>query len=1312
MSEIEIDNRSVTHLNERKYWRNKLSGDVVFSCFPTDLSIEESDIYKIKTSEINGDLYNRICKVTNGSLYRMYMLLTASVTGLLCKYNGINDIIVTSPIEKQVIKGDFINKILPIRISFDKINSYKDLLIETQKFIIEATKNQNYPVSTIINEKQESSEIGPMLPTVVLLENIHDKQYIEEYKPYICFRFKYEDNRILLTIEYKSTLYEEDTVNNIVKYFVFLLNECLINADNPFKELNLIDRNERERLLVELNSNKKEFPNYSSFYEIFEEIANSKSNSIAVVEKETKYTYIDLSNKVNIIAQRLFYEGVRKETVVALMGHRTIEMVSAILAVLKVGGTYLPINGQDPVNRIQYILKDSKAAFLLTQKDIINNMPKLLSSENNVEKVILIDHLQTLVKELDIKDEILNDLSPENSAYIIYTSGSTGNPKGVVVEHKSLINYILWAKDNYVQGDDNMNMPFYSTFSFDMSVSSIFLPLVSGNSIYIYSGNEKEFLLQQVIDDNKVGIIKATPSHLRTIIKNSTDKNNQLEIKKYSNIKRIIVGGENLDSELANKVYRLFNKNVEIYNEYGPTEATVGCMTYLYSENTENKNVVPIGHPIWNTHLYILDKENNVVPKGIMGELYISGVGLAREYINNVNLTNECFIQNPFIIGEKMYKTGDLVKRLEDDNIMFCGRADSQIKIRGYRIEIEEVIKKIKSVKGISDAIVIDKKRNEDTYLHLYYISEEELSHEFLSNQLSKELPDYMIPSFLTQIEEIPLTPNGKLDYKALLNIKEQDIEEIEIPVNDLEKELTRIWSELLGMEFKDVSVTRSFFDLGGHSLSATILISNIHKELDYRIALTQLFITPTIRELAKFLKTQRKKTFQSLIKVEKKEYYPTSPVQKRLYVAQNFDKQSVKANITAALIIEGDIDMSKMEEVFQKLIKRHESLCTYFKIINNQLVQVINRNAHFSIIQNERKFESIDQEVKSLMVPFDLNDPSQLLFRLNFVRIKENKHILVVDLHHIISDGLSLGIIIRESMDIYNNRSLIPLKYQYKDYTIWRERKEFETNNYNQEIFWINEFSEGINYLKLPYDTLEKANINFEGKKLRFSLDNSISSKIISFSNEYNSSLFIVNYTIFNIFLYKITNQEDITVRTITAGRDHSDLNNILGAFINTLAIKNKVKSDYSFIELHEIIKGKIFKCFENQDYQFEDLVSKVADSRDLNSRMISPVGFTFNNVDLLTFNLPGAKVTVHEIDYELARGELFLTVFEQNDKLEFLLEYMTQLFKIETIELFSVIIKDISKIVMLKPDIKIKDIDIQQNIVSIIEEEGHFEF
>lgn len=618
------------------------------------------------------------------------------------------------------------------------------------------------------------------------------------------------------------------------------------NSKADLKEKNVITQDNKRLITDEFNDTYVNYDKDKTIIELFEEQVREVPDKIALQFEDNKITYKMLNERANSLARLLKEKGIGPDYIVGILMERSINMIVGIISILKAGGAYLPIDPEYPEKRIEYILKDSEAKIVLTEGSFREKIKE-------VTEILDLDDKELYEKN---NTNLNNSSKGENLAYVIYTSGTTGKPKGVMIENSAIVNYALYARNEYLNSQDEC-MPLYTSIAFDLTITSVFAPLISGNKIIIYKNKDIDILMNEVFQSDENTVIKVTPAHL-ILLKEMNNVN--------MNIKKLIVGGEELKEALAKDISEIFSHKIEIINEYGPTEGTVGCIAHVYDFRKEYKNTVLIGKPIRNFKVYIVNEENELVTIGHPGEICISGSGLARGYLNNPKLTEEKFIQNPLNSEEKIYKTGDIGKWLLDGNIEFLGRVDEQVKIRGYRVELSEIDNNIRKNEEIKDVAVIARENSMgENEVVAYVICNNNEVVEKIRDGLVRELPQYMVPSKIIKVHDFPLTANGKLDKNALLQIKEVDKFTYVAPTNPLEEEISILWSEMLDVE--DIGIDDNFLEVGGHSLVATKIVYKINESYNIDLSLVE-FLTNglTVRTLSEIIE---EKLFNSISEEE-----------------------------------------------------------------------------------------------------------------------------------------------------------------------------------------------------------------------------------------------------------------------------------------------------------------------------------------------------------------------------------------------------------------------------------------------------------
>jgi amino acid adenylation domain-containing protein len=1019
-------------------------------------------------------------------------------------------------------------------------------------------------------------------------------------------------------------------------------------------------------------------------------------------------TYRQLNEQSNRLAGLLIEKGILTDTIVGIMVERSIEMIIGIMGILKAGGAYLPIDPEYPIERINYMLQDSNAKILINKSEIRNS--KFETNPNNqnpndqnksrnfeIPFVLNLDHLNlNSLKGCPRRGLQHSAFSVQHSnhlAYIIYTSGSTGQPKGVMVEHRNVINLAISQKNRFAINEKDRILQF-SSICFDASVEQIFIALFSGAVLVLIDKNTllDNIKFEKLISSRLITHLHAVPSFL-----------NNISLKEGYQLKRVISGGDVCPPVLVSK----YGSYGDFYNEYGPTETTVTSIEMQCTDVSETLDHLSIGKPIANTFVYIFDKWLKMVPFGVAGEMYIGGNGVARGYLNRPELTAEKFRPlitlmtqmknkvNKSFAGVKgglfqkpslyQYKTGDLCKWLPNGNIEFLGRIDYQVKIRGFRIELGEIENQLLKHKYIKEAVVLI---NEDTIkdknLSAYIVPTEEILESELREYLQEKLPDYMIPSYFVQLEKIPLTSNGKIDRKVLPEPELKSNENYVAPQDEIEKKLVEIWSEVLAKDVLNdsslstaIGIDDNFFQLGGNSLKAIILTSKIHKYLDVKLPLSEFFKRPTIEKIAQYIKKSAVDIkYSGLINREEKEYYELSFAQQRLFILNNIRDVGTVYNLPIVLILEGYFDKTKFEEIFKFIIERHESLRTSFILVNGKPLQIIHKHVKFQIQEfvkdsSERNTTNITNHfLEKFIRPFDLSKAP--LLRMAILELEDKKYALFFDMHHIITDGVSQGIFIRDFISLYKGEKLLPLSIQYKDFAEWQKGKEGKAIHAKQEKYWLNKFKQRAPVLSIPTDFPRPNVQSFQGDAIYFTFDQPLSQELKKKTKETGTTLNMFLLAIYNILLSKYSGQTDIVVGVTVAARTHPDIQDIIGFFVNTLPIRTCFEQEMAFEELLENVKENTLAAFENQDYPFDELVNKLNLSNNMSRNPLFDVAFVTQNMDVEDIEIENLKITPYNLQTSVSRFDMLIFVTEKENYITIKLEYATALFKRTTIEKF----------------------------------------
>jgi iturin family lipopeptide synthetase B len=1252
----------------KSYWADYVEGYETIARIPGKEESRENGAFRLRKLEFRVDkmLTESLINLSKEAQVTMNTVIQAVWGILLQKYTNTEDVVFGSVVSGrnadvegiEGMVGLFINTI-PVRIRNERNDRFIDLLQATQRDSLEAVQYDYYPLAEI----QSLSEVKQRLVNhIVIFQNFYIDSTMTSNDEALGFGVKdiqvYEqtnydfhvmilpDDEVTVMFTYNEYVYDEDAVIRVKNHFMQILETVIGDQNICISEIEMLTVEEKQQLLYALNDTKEEYPREKTVHTLFEEQAQRTPDRIAVAFGERQMTYRELNEKSNQLARQLQSHGVKADTLVGVMVDRSIEMIIGILGILKAGGAYLPLDPQHPVDRIRYMLEDARIELLVTT----NGSASSITFEGTI---------------LDIADERMytGDYHVEavstwsDLAYVIYTSGSTGNPKGVMVEHQQVNNF-MHGITRTTELEQYTCMLCVTTISFDIFGLETLTALATGLKVVVASDDESMDggKLGDLMTRHGVQVMQSTPSRYRMLLGNSRFR------EAMGALKAIVVGGEELPEQLRRQLQAF--PTLRVYNVYGPTETTIWSTV----KRMESEGTVTIGKPIQNTQVYILNGQHQMVPLGVPGEMCIGGDGVTRGYLNRGELTQEKFVEDRFVQGGRMYRTGDLAKWSVSGEIEFLGRIDNQVKIRGYRIELGEIENRLLSHEGIWEAAVLAKEDAQQKYLCAYIVGDVELGREDIKGHLKQTLPDYMIPSYFIHLDRMPLTSNGKLNRKALPEPDKSGAgtEAYEAPHNELQQALAEIWSEVL--DIAEIGINDHFFELGGHSLKATLVMNEIHKRLKVEIPLRALFQHPTIKELSGYIGQHRGgQAYVEIRPCEEQTYYETSSAQKRMYALQQLEPGSTAYHMPAIFELEGDVDRGGMEAIFEKLVQRHEALRTSFETIDGEIVQRIRQESSFTVLVRQTEEADPEAIVAGFIRPFALNRAP--LMRVELVESKEKRYLLV-DMHHIISDGVSMGILIQEFAMLHNGKELEPLRIQYKDFAAWQNEQWRRGAIEQQEKYWLEQFRDGVPVLHLPYDYERPVQQSFDGEKIGFVIDEQATGKLRELAKQTESTMHMVLLAVFNVLLAKYSGQEDIVVGVPVAGRPHADLQRIMGMFVNTLAIRNKPRGDQTFIQFLQDVKENSLQAYDHQSYQLEHLLEKVQYQRKPGRNPLFDAMFDMTNAELANnIKLNGLTLNQLHITNHIAKFDLTLKAIETNSKLEMAFEYTSKLFKMKTI-------------------------------------------
>ncbi|AKF95952.1 non-ribosomal peptide synthetase [Brevibacillus laterosporus] len=1034
----------------KEFWRDKLQNlpDVFLSKSSDDLTGNR------ETFQLEETFANQIQQFVREQNISMNAFFVSVYAVFLHKTLQQEDILIGTPVlnrsgkkEKSMV-GMFTSS-MPFRTLVKASYSFEELLQRIKGEITSCFFHQKYPYDLLALDMRKCgyndlfkicvnyyNTKHPSRMNGMVVENREFYNGAQLYSLQMVIKEWDESGKITLEFDYKVNDYTQSEIRQMFNSLKHLMQQLIAKPKEALQNISILTKEEYWELIYGFNNTKTNYPQ-KSLHELFEEQVGNGPNKIAVRFEQQVITYQELNQKANQAARFLQSIGVSRGSIVGVMVIPSIEMITVILAILKTGAAYLPIDVNYPLDRINFMLENAKPSLLLS-----NVKDKSISFSG---EIFYLDDERLFTGESSNLDVISE---PDDIAYVIYTSGSTGKPKGTMIHHRGVVNYLWWAKNKYINNENEV-FPLYSSLSFDLTVTSLFTPLISGHQIIVYQEDESEFVLFKILRENQVTILKLTPAHLNLIAKVDN---------KASSIKRLIVGGEDLKVHLAKNIHESFGGNIEIFNEYGPTETVVGCIVHKYDHVKDIKVSVPIGQAADNVQLYVLDQNLDPLPKKAIGELYISGDGVAKGYLNNPELTKERFINNPFIPGTVMYKTGDLVRWSDYENMEYIGRSDHQVKLRGYRVELGEIEHHLLKIDGVENAVVVLLGENEQQYLCAYLETNKVISESEIKSNLIQALPDYMIPIFFVQLEQIPLDQNGKVNRKQLPSpmINNHTVERKAVKT-EKEALLIRIMEEVLQ---KDSIQTRdNFYQLGGDSIKAIQIVSKL-KDAGYRIQVKDILANPIIEYLALMLQQGGKNVASNKICEGVVQQLPIT----KWFFTQGFSNDN-HFNQSVLLKLKTPVMVEQLEIIFPYLIKHHDSLrLNYDRERGTLFYQNSLVNAPFYIHSydlrsfEDKKWEQLERMGEKLKASFDIT--RDILIKAALFTMGDNEKYLLITAHHLVVDGISWRILLEDIGNLLEQiQQNIPLSLPKKtaSYQEWGEalNEWGKKHNTKEQDYW-----------------------------------------------------------------------------------------------------------------------------------------------------------------------------------------------------------------------------------------------------------------
>ncbi len=1268
-----------------EYWRRQLAGEVPRVQLPYDHAKNSSDAHSfaVVRFELPTNLVEGLKLLGEKSGCPLYVTLFAGVAALLQRYSGQDEMILGAAPSSE--------HLFALRLNLSADPNFLELQAQVGAVLSDALAHVGVPFPEVMKEVRPGYAAGtnPLFNISVSQRPATSAEDFSGAADDLNFSFEVHGEQVRGAIAYASDLFDRNTILEMIQHWWNLLTGACEDSSKHISELRILSPGERNRILRDWNDTRADYPN-QCVHELFEGQAAKTPDLTAVSFQGNTLTYRQLNERANQVAHFLRKRGVGPETLVGVCLNRTPEMVVGLLGIWKAGGAYIPLDPTYPQDRLSFMMKDSAAKFLLTSSELQRLFP------SSGDKTILVDADWSEIA----KENAANPApaaAPTNLAYVMYTSGSTGEPKGAMILHSGLANYLTWAIRHYAV-EEGGSVPVHSSISFDLTVTSMYPALLAGGNIELLPEDVGAQSLLAALRRGGRNLVKITPAHLELLSQEIKPSEAAAMTKVF------VIGGENLLAESL-RLWRESAPQTRLINEYGPTETVVGCCIYEVRAEDPRSGSVIIGRPIANTQLYILDRHRNPVPAGVAGELYIGGDGVARGYLNRTELTAQRFLPDPFsgVEGARLYKTGDLARYRKNGNLEFLGRIDTQVKIRGYRIELGEIEAALMECAGVKMCAVLAREDEPgDKQLVAYAIPEDgkKLAVEELRQSLGAKLPKYMVPSHFVLLDSFPLTTNGKVDRKALPAPGVRRAESSEIaelpkseaangngaatrdrvrPQTETEKALVAIWTEILKVE--NPGVNDDFFELGGHSLLAIKIISRIRDVFGADLATQNLFEHPTIAGLAGVL-AESKGGAGSAQHIERRARTGPAPLsfsQEQLWFLNRLAPGSPVYNVVDAIRFEGAYNAGAMKRTLDELVRRHEVLRTTFSYGDGQPLQTVLPSVAiafkeidlttYSGEEREREWKRVIREEGRK--PFDLSEVP--LFRAAIIHLSGLEHKLLITIHHIIADEWSMEVMHDEITQLYQAFSLgrssplSELPIQYADFAVW-QRDWLKGDAYQrQESYWKKELAGAATVLELPPDKPRPALQTFNGAIESFKLPKDLSEQLKALSREQQATLFMLLEAGFATLLHRYTGQEDILVGTPISGRTRSETEHLIGYFLNTVVLRSQFSDRMNFHTLLQQTRERAVGAYAHPDLPFDRLVADLAPERDPSRTPVFQVMFVLHNPDGVS------EVSQASGNRDLSTGtakfDLTLVLSETADGLEGMFEYNTDLFAPATI-------------------------------------------
>ena len=1302
-----------------EYWQRQLTGAPPVLELPTDFprGSRPGSAGNVVTLALGKKLSRVVTELAVSKRVTPYIVLLAGFQALLWRYTGQEYIVIGSPMagrqqaESEKLIGLFAN-LVALKTQVEEKDSFFDLLNKAKEITAEAQEYQQVPFEKVVEivEQERALSHAPIVQVVFawqgglmggtlrLGELTGNIQQIDTgtAKFDLTLTMEEEQGEIRGWIEYRSGLFAAGTIQQLARHYVALLEIALSHPSGPLAYLDFLSTAEREQILQSGRGLPLPVEEDANVLTVFSSHVLRSPHAIAVELAGQSFTYADLDQRANQLMRYFRKMGVRQESLVGICMERSLETVVAMLAALKSGAAYVSIDSSYPADRLQYMLEDANVQVLCTNSHLLE---KFKSGSH-----------ATVVMDRDWQRIATEDGSPlptvihsENLAYVIYTSGSTGRPKGMQITHRGLRNLCQWHRHAFgLRPQDRSTQ--VASIGFDASVWEIWSALFTGATLCFVPEDVR--LSAAALRDWLIAE-KITISFLPTPL---AEKVIALDWPAITSMRILLTGGDKL-RYVPNQLPFLLSNN------YGPTECAVVATSGQVNLGA-SIDAPPIGRPISNAQTYVLDRHMQLVPAGVAGDLYVGGEGVGRGYLRKPELTAERFLPDGFsgTAGAHLYRTGDKVRMLPDGQLKFLGRADEQVKLRGYRIELEEIAAVLRKFAGVQDAVVLvrggDGETGEPRLVAYVQRDTAALGAAALKEHARQQLPDYMVPAAFVFLTEFPLTANGKLDRKALPLPETAQGTEDATSFTPTEELVAGVWSSLLGSV--EIRRNSNFFELGGHSLLVAQLLLRVRHIFGCEIPVRSIFEFPGLSDFSSHVEalvSQPEPLRQRpLARISREHDSPLSSAQERLWFLDRFTASSSAYNIAGAARISGDLDKEVLKKSLTEIVRRHEVLRTSFVEVDGRPVQKICKETGFQFIEKDLQglaaqntcLERLNQELKlEAQYRFDLNNPG--LLRCTLFQIAPQEHALLLVMHHAISDGWSIGVLIRELKELYESyredkpSPLAELEIQYVDYTAW-QHELLASNEIKQSLdYWKKQLT-GAPVLQLPTDFPRTDQPSYEGGIVGQKFGQELSGKLKDLAQREGVTLYMVLLAGFQMLLSRYTGQTDIVVGTDVANRNQLGVEGLIGLFVNQLVLRTSLAGNPTFRKLISRVREVTLSAYAHADVPFGKLVELLQPKRDISRNPLFQVMVIYHNAPLPPLEFSGLKLEPMEIEIDTSVFDLSLAfVVETDGEVRASLRH-SALFKTATAQSMLQDLKVVLECMVQNPDMQVNNVEVRK--------------